>query len=64
MIQLDLNYQETETLASMLDSYLSELRMEIADTDRMEFREGLKDRKRLLMKILDALGHPIGSYTS
>jgi hypothetical protein len=30
--------------------------MEIADTDRMDFREGLKDRKKVLESLLDRIG--------
>ena len=32
-------------LREVLENYLSDLRMEIADTDSMDFREGLKHRK-------------------
>lgn len=56
MIQIDLTGEETEILRAVLESYLSDLRMEIADTDRMDFREGLKHRKAVLMKVLDGLG--------
>ena len=55
MIQLDLNQQDTEVLADVLESYLSDLRMEIADTDLQEYREGLKSRKEVLIKVLDEL---------
>ena len=48
MSQIELSDAEVTTLQDVLDSYLSELRMEIADTDRMEFREGLKAKKKLL----------------
>lgn len=56
MIQLDLDRQEQETLIEVLESYLSDLRMEIADTDRMDFREKLKERKGTILKALKALG--------
>lgn len=39
----------------VLESYLSDLRMEIADTDNKDFREELKTRKAALKKILDGL---------
>jgi len=32
--------------ADVFESYVSDLRMEIADTDKFKFREGLKKRKR------------------
>ncbi len=56
MVQIDLTTDEIEVLRDVLQSsYLSDLRMEIADTDRMDFREMLKERKRILVKVLDAL---------
>jgi hypothetical protein len=33
--------------------------MEIADTDRLDFRDRLKQRKAVLAKVLDALGAPV-----
>ena len=42
-------------LADTLESYLSDLRMEIADTDLKDFRDKLKHRKALLNEILDAI---------
>lgn len=61
MIVLNLSEHEREILAQVLKSYLSDLRMEIADTDSYEFREGLKARKRVLMKVLEGLGRPAGA---
>ncbi len=55
MIQLDLNAQEKEYLIEALESYLSDLRYEIADTDSMDFREQLKAKKNALEKVLAAL---------
>jgi hypothetical protein len=52
MVQLDLNPTEAEVLRMVLESYLSDLRMEIAGTDSMDFREGLKARKLVLRKVL------------
>jgi len=42
MPQLSLTDKEGETLTKALQAYLSHLRMEIADTDAHDFREGLK----------------------
>ncbi len=56
MIQLDLTDQESAILREVLESYLSDLRMEIADTDRQDFRDGLKTRKDVIGKVLEALG--------
>lgn len=53
MIQLDLTSDEQETIAAVLENYLSDLRMEIANTDSMDFRDMLKERKRVVQKVLD-----------
>ncbi|MCP4203234.1 MAG: hypothetical protein GY769_15025 [bacterium] len=55
MIQLDLDDNERQILCTVLDSYLSDLRMEISDTDRLEFREMLKERKAVLVRVLEVL---------
>lgn len=61
MITIDLTQEEAQRLTGMVESFLSELRMEIADTDRMAYRDELKKRKALLIRILTALGetHPV-----
>ncbi|HKY60066.1 MAG TPA: hypothetical protein VJP59_03555 [Gemmatimonadota bacterium] len=59
MIELDLDERERETLGTVLRSYLSDLRMEIADTDRQEFRDMLKERKVVIGKVLAAIGQPL-----
>jgi len=55
MIRLDLTSEEQEILRNTLESYLSDLRYEIADTDRLEFREQLKAKKAVLEKIQTTL---------
>ncbi len=55
MTQLDLTKDEHETLVGVLESYLSDLRMEIANTDTLDFRDLLKERKRVIQKVLAAL---------
>lgn len=55
MIHMDLNAHEARILAEALESYLSDLRMEISDTDSMDFRERLKERKLVLQKALEAI---------
>jgi hypothetical protein len=57
MINLELTKEEKDILAMVLESYLSDLRMEIADTDRMDFRASLKKRKDVLKKVLETLQH-------
>lgn len=58
MIQINLTEAEAVDLREVLESYLSELRMEIANTDSMDFREGLKRREQLLKRLLGALQVP------
>lgn len=60
MFQLDLNSEEKDTLISILESCLSDLRMEIADTDSQDYRDVLKQRKGILLKTLGALGYSTG----
>ena len=55
MIQLDLNDNEKHHLIEALESYLSDLRYEIADTDSADFRERLKEKKAALEKALAQL---------
>ena len=55
MLHLDLNPHELGILEHVLESYLSDLRMEIADTDRQAFRERLKERKAVLVRVLETI---------
>jgi hypothetical protein len=52
---IDLDIEERRILQGVLESYLSDLRMEISHTDRLAFREMLKKRKKVLHKMLDVL---------
>jgi hypothetical protein len=55
MLDLELTQAEEVLLREMLDSEISDLHEEIAHTDRFEYREALKERRRVLQKVLDAL---------
>ena len=55
MIRLGLTPNEATALKEVLSSYLSDLRMEIADTDSMTFREGLKQRELFLKRLIGEL---------
>jgi hypothetical protein len=59
MIRLELTETEAVVLKEILTYYLSELRMEIADTDSLDFREGLKRREVFLKNLIEQL--PAGS---
>lgn len=58
MVRLDFSPEEMDILSDVLTGDLSDLRMEIAHTDRLDYRRGLKVRKKVLIKALDALQHP------
>lgn len=55
MAELILTDQEKEALIMLLEGNLSDLSVEIADTDRKNFRDQLKARREVLQKILDTL---------
>jgi hypothetical protein len=55
MVHLVLKPTEAEVLRMVLESYLSDLRMEIADTDSMDYREKLKGRKAVLRGIVNRI---------
>lgn len=55
MFILELSEMERNKLAHALEFYLSNLRMEIADTDSSFFKADLKTEKEVLMGILDRL---------
>jgi hypothetical protein len=56
VVTLQLTPDDAEVLRMALESYLSDLRMEIADTDSMDFREMLKKKKAVLRAIANQLG--------
>jgi hypothetical protein len=53
--QLELGPEEVEVLRQVFDTYLSDLRMEIAATDRMDFREELKRQEAILRQLEERL---------
>jgi hypothetical protein len=55
MIQLSLTTQEATELREVLESFVSDLRMEIANTDLKDFRDQLKQRESILNKIIQDL---------
>lgn len=55
MVRIELSAEEAEELSGILENYLSDLRMEIVDTDSQDFREGLKKRKEFLSRLVDQL---------
>ncbi len=55
MIHLDLTNDERDLLENTLATCVSDLRMEIRDTDRREYKEQLKQREAVYKKLLTAL---------
>jgi len=55
MPQLHLTPQQCTVLEDVLQSTISDLGMEIADTDRMEFRDQLKERRGTLTAVLETV---------
>ncbi|NMC80549.1 MAG: hypothetical protein GYA59_14400 [Chloroflexi bacterium] len=58
MTQLILNKEEQEILIQLLETSLSDLRMEIAGTDNITYKQMLKQRKDVLKRLLVALRSP------
>ncbi len=50
-MSLDLTSEEDEVLRELLDVALSDMSMEIADTDNAGYRTGLRDRRTLLQSV-------------
>ena len=61
-MMLELTRREAEELGKVLESYLSELRMEIAGTDSWDYyRQGLKEGKVVLNQLLQQVQAPCDS---
>jgi hypothetical protein len=55
MIQLMFTEEEREVLFDILENDIAELRMEISDTHRREYRDMLKHRESLMKSIQQKL---------
>jgi hypothetical protein len=53
---LELTADEALLLKEILQSYLGDLRMEIAGTDLQSFRDKLSSNQELIKRIIDRLG--------
>jgi len=56
MPTLELDASEARVLAEVLTDYVSDLRMEVANTDSMEVRDELKSRETFLKDLVLRLG--------
>lgn len=55
MESFEFSQQEKEILNKIVASYLSELRMEIADTDQLSFKKVLRKEEDLLNKLIEKM---------
>ncbi len=55
MTTIELDQEQRDILRDSLSGYLSDLRLEIADTDNHDFREQLKKKEAVLKAILAQL---------
>lgn len=55
MVRLELSPEQYQLLVELLESCLSDLRMEIVDTDQIDYKDMLKDRKNILLSLLETL---------
>ena len=64
MIQLMITEEERELLMDILENEISDLRMEIANTDRRGYREMLKNREVLMKDIQQKLDQTLAEKAS
>jgi len=61
MFCVDLSAEETGVLQRVPDSYLSELKEEIAHTDRRESRQMLRGEEEVVKRVIHELGSEASS---
>ena len=54
-IELNLSENEQNIIQNMLENNISDLSMEITNTDKMDYREKLKAKRNVLQKLLKSL---------
>jgi len=55
LVEINIIEADAEILTEVLNSYISDLSMEIRATDRLEFREALKAKRISLQRILEEI---------
>lgn len=55
MVRIELNDDQAEVLGELLSQQVSELGMEIAATERLDFRDQLKQRRKRYNEMIEAL---------
>jgi hypothetical protein len=63
MITVDITQEEEKILCDMLEGCIEDLRTEILDTDRNEYKDMLKKRKLILQKIFASLSQAVPQET-
>jgi hypothetical protein len=56
MRPIEIDSHEAKTLLETLESVVSDLGYEIANTDAKDFRDGLKEKRARLQRVMEALG--------
>ena len=59
-MHIDITSEEAGMLKEVLETYLSDLRMEISSTDKMSFREEMKEKEDFLKRLIQKLGEERG----
>lgn len=54
-VELNISEEDSKRVVKALERYISELGMEIADTDTMDYREELKSQRISIQRVLDQL---------
>jgi hypothetical protein len=57
MVTLNLTDEEWNTLCNLLDTQIEELRQEIHDSDRTNYKEMLRQNRETLLRIIHKLDH-------
>jgi len=55
MLTIDLTFGEAEMLADILESFLGDLRLEIADTEKKALRDRMKAEEHVIKELLRKL---------
>jgi hypothetical protein len=55
MVSLEFDPKESSMMNEILQSYLSDLRLEIADTEKMSFREDLKKKEVFIKDVMERI---------
>jgi dGTP triphosphohydrolase len=55
MVKLELTEQQAKVLSEILDTFMSDLRMEIADTERKAWRDKMKEEEDFIKDLIKRL---------